>query len=151
MKMEMSMLGMEVNGEALGGIHSGGSAPFEIPITENDGIYSTTASAADIQANVDNCVITFNGLVVAPTGYSRVDSTAFIIVELTTSSGEHLSNITFNIYATNSAVFIEQHEVDVQPELPSGGSTGDFLRKTASGVAWETVPSAESNSFGGGS
>ena len=34
-------------------------------------------------------------------------------------------------------------------ELPSGGSTGDFLRKTASGVAWETVPSAESNSFGG--
>lgn len=35
--------------------------------------------------------------------------------------------------------------------LPSGGSTGDFLRKTASGVAWQTVPSAESNSFGGGS
>lgn len=35
-------------------------------------------------------------------------------------------------------------------ELPSGGSAGDFLRKTASGVAWETVPSAESNSFGGG-
>lgn len=36
-------------------------------------------------------------------------------------------------------------------ELPSGGSAGDFLRKTASGVAWQTVPSAESNSFGGGS
>ena len=36
-------------------------------------------------------------------------------------------------------------------ELPSGGSTGDFLRKTSSGVAWQTVPSAESNSFGGGS
>jgi hypothetical protein len=35
-------------------------------------------------------------------------------------------------------------------ELPTGGSTGDFLRKTASGVAWETVPAAESNSFGGG-
>jgi len=36
-------------------------------------------------------------------------------------------------------------------ELPSGGSAGDFLRKTASGVAWQTVPSAESASFGGGS
>jgi hypothetical protein len=35
-------------------------------------------------------------------------------------------------------------------ELPSGGSAGDFLRKTASGVAWQTIPSAESNSFGGG-
>ena len=34
-------------------------------------------------------------------------------------------------------------------ELPSGGSVGDFLRKTANGAAWQTVPSAESNSFGG--
>lgn len=34
-------------------------------------------------------------------------------------------------------------------ELPSGGSVGDFLRKTANGTAWQTVPSAESNSFGG--
>lgn len=32
-------------------------------------------------------------------------------------------------------------------ELPAGGSIGDFLRKTASGVAWETVPSAEEASF----
>ena len=38
----------------------------------------------------------------------------------------------------------------IPDELPSGGSTGDFLRKTASGVAWETVPAAESASFGGG-
>lgn len=133
--------------EALGGIHSSGSDPFVIPITQSGSTYTTTASAADILANIDNCVITFEGLVVAPTGYSRVDSTAFIIVELTTNSGEYISNITFNISAANGAVFIEQHKVDVQPELPSGGSTGDFLRKTASGVAWETILAAESNSF----
>lgn len=35
-------------------------------------------------------------------------------------------------------------------ELPSGGTVGDFLRKTSSGVAWQTTPAAESNSFGGG-
>jgi len=43
-----------------------------------------------------------------------------------------------------------QSAIAAAAELPSGGSTGDFLRKTASGVAWQTVPSAESNSFGGG-
>lgn len=44
-----------------------------------------------------------------------------------------------------------QSAISAAAELPSGGSTGDFLRKTANGVAWQTVPSAESNSFGGGS
>ena len=32
-------------------------------------------------------------------------------------------------------------------ELPAGGSISDFLCKTASGVAWETMPSAEGASF----
>lgn len=31
--------------------------------------------------------------------------------------------------------------------LPSGGSNDDFLRKTANGAAWQTVPAAENNSF----
>ena len=32
-------------------------------------------------------------------------------------------------------------------ELPTGGSTGDFLRKTASGVAWETVQTWQGGSY----
>lgn len=32
-------------------------------------------------------------------------------------------------------------------ELPSGGTAGDFLCKTASGVSWQTVLSAEEASF----
>lgn len=32
-------------------------------------------------------------------------------------------------------------------QVPSGGSAGDFLRKTATGYAWEAVASAEEVSF----
>jgi len=52
-------------------------------------------------------------------------------------------------YATES--YVQTQIAAIPDELPSGGSTGDFLRKTASGAAWQTVPAAESNSFGGGS
>ena len=52
-------------------------------------------------------------------------------------------------YATES--YVQTQIAAIPDELPSGGSTGDFLRKTANGVAWQTVPAAESNSFGGGS
>ena len=52
-------------------------------------------------------------------------------------------------YATES--YVQTQIAAIPDELPSGGSAGDFLRKTASGVAWQTVPSADSASFGGGS
>lgn len=51
-------------------------------------------------------------------------------------------------YATET--WVNQRIAAIPDELPSGGSAGDFLCKTASGVAWQTIPSAESNSFGGG-
>ena len=51
-------------------------------------------------------------------------------------------------YATET--WVGQQIANIPDELPSGGSVGDFLRKTANGAAWQTVPSAESNSFGGG-
>lgn len=51
-------------------------------------------------------------------------------------------------YATEA--WVGQQIANIPDELPSGGSAGDFLRRTSSGAAWQTVPSAESNSFGGG-
>jgi len=32
-------------------------------------------------------------------------------------------------------------------ELPTGGSAGDFLRKTASGAAWETIQTYQGGSY----
>ena len=40
-----------------------------------------------------------------------------------------------------------QSAIAAAAELPSGGTTGDFLRKTASGVAWETVPTYTGGSY----
>lgn len=51
-------------------------------------------------------------------------------------------------YATET--YVQQQIANIPNELPSGGSTGDFLCKIANGVAWQTIPSAESSSFGGG-
>jgi hypothetical protein len=50
-------------------------------------------------------------------------------------------------YATEA--WVGQQIANIPDELPSGGSAGDFLRRTSSGAAWQTVPSAESDSFGG--
>lgn len=40
-----------------------------------------------------------------------------------------------------------QQSISEIRQVPSGGTTGDFLRKTADGYAWQTVPSAEGVSF----
>lgn len=40
-----------------------------------------------------------------------------------------------------------QTAIENAAELPTGGSTGDFLRKTASGVAWETVQTWQGGSY----
>lgn len=40
-----------------------------------------------------------------------------------------------------------QTAIAAAAELPTGGYTGDFLRKTASGVAWETVQTYQGGSY----
>ena len=48
------------------------------------------------------------------------------------------SGVTPEQLAAAIAAYFEQNPIP--EELPSGGSIGDFLRKTASGTAWQTVP-----------
>lgn len=61
------------------------------------------------------------------------------------------------VASANSAKFIAneakqiaenaQSSISDIRQVPSGGTTGDFLRKTADGYAWQSVPSAEEVSF----
>lgn len=40
-----------------------------------------------------------------------------------------------------------EHTSAAALHLPAGGSAGDFLRRTAGGAAWQTVPAAEGSAF----
>lgn len=44
-------------------------------------------------------------------------------------------------------VDLDDHTSAAALHLPAGGSAGDFLRRTAGGAAWQTVPAAEGGAF----
>ena len=137
--------------EALGGIHSGGSAPFEIPVTESGGTYSTTATAADILANVDNCVLKQGGSALYPTAYVVQGSNAQIVFSGTDSINGFMQNVTLTVTVNNGTVTISYYRAEDKP-LPTVSATdnGKFLRVVGGVWAAAAVPAAESNSFGGG-
>ena len=136
----------------MGGIHSGSSAPFEIPITNSGLTYTTTASAADILTNINNCAINYNGSIITPFTYIQSASYSVIMAELTTSSSGYIRNTTFQITVQNDSVDVQFFVADAQPELPAvtASDNGKFLRVVSGAWTAQAVPSAESNSFGGG-
>lgn len=96
-------------------------APFVIPITESGGTYSTTASAADILANIDNCVIVFgesDESVIIPSNYVRSESISVIMAELTQSVYGYIQNTTLQISVQNDTVHIQYFTADSRPERP---------------------------------
>jgi hypothetical protein len=55
-----------------------------------------------------------------------------------------------NIYSATLVPVSENRlegALSVSPVVPAGGSTGDFLRRTASGVAWETIQTYQGGSY----
>lgn len=131
----------------------GASAPFEIPVTQSGSAYTTTASASDILSNADNLVLTING---AKIRCSNHDAATFYFDYLTeVMSGVMIEAARYIVTVANSSVSVT-HELAVATgtdALPTVTTTdnGKFLRVVSGAWAAQAVPSAESNSFGGGS
>ena len=142
-----------VNGAWAAKADEGGSAPFVIPVTASGSGYSTTASAADIVANYDNCVMAFANATYRPDVYGLFGSNAQIVFSVTDSMSGYVKNMTVVITVYNGTVTVTEYEANAQPELPtvSSSDNGKFLRVVSGAWAAASVPSAESNSFGGGS
>ena len=140
-----------VNGAWAAKTDEGGSAPFEIPVTESGGTYSTTATAADILANVDNCVLKQGGSALYPTAYVVQGSNAQIVFSGTDSINGFIQNVTFTVTVNNGTVTIGYYRAEDELPTVTASDNGKFLRVVSGAWAAQAVPSAESNSFGGGS
>lgn len=138
----------------LGISDSGGSySPYLIPVTQIGNSYSTTATGYDVFDHILDCRIVFNGVYYYQIGSTLSGAFGNAYFACTNPSG--IGTIENDIFAVrlngNSACTITKYDRDVSL-LPvmSSADAGKFARVNSSGV-WvaETVPSAESNSFGG--
>jgi hypothetical protein len=119
-----------VNGAWAAKTDEGGSAPFEIPVTESGGTFSTTATAADILAHADNCVAVVGGVVrltpdcVGVSGTTALLVFGYIDVESPTAPDE-----VFAVLVQNSSVTVSHVSRDVK-DLPTvtAADNGKFLR-----------------------
>lgn len=138
----------------LGISDSGGSySPYLIPVTQIGSSYSTTATGYDVFDHILDCRIVFNGVY-----YYQIGSTlsgAFGDAYFACTNPSASGTIENDIFAVrlngNNTCTIAKYDRDISL-LPvmSSADAGKFARVNSSGV-WvaETVPSAESNSFGG--
>ena len=129
-------------------------APFAIPVTYNGSTqtYTTTASAANIVSHFDNLVMTQGPATWIPVHKVLNESTATIRFQSVGSNGLN-DAVTFFIVTANSqtgTVTIEFKAGILAPEVGEFDN-GKFLRVVSGAWAAQAVPSAESNSFGGGS
>lgn len=120
--------------------------PLEITITQNGQTYSFSATAAEIAANADNCVLIMGDIKHKPSFIEHgstwtriywIDGTTTLTIYELSSNGTNQTLIT---------------SYDPNPdELPTvtAADNGKFLRVANGAWAAQTVPSAESNSFGG--
>lgn len=110
----------------------------------------TPIPAAVTEQTVSNWGFTKNtGTYSKPSGgIPKSDLTSAVQTSLNKADTALQQHQSLTGYATET--YVQQQIANIPNELPSSGSTGDFLCKTANGVAWQTIPSAESSSFGGG-
>jgi len=129
-----------------------GSAPFEIPITQSGSTYTTTATAEEILANKDNCVAVVGGKVRVSADYVGASgTTALLVFSFIDATSPTAPDVVFAVMVQNNSVTVAHSTRDVK-DLPTvtASDNGKFLRVVNGAWAADTVPSAESNSFGGG-
>lgn len=137
------------------GISDGGGSysPYLIPVTQIGSSYSTTATGYDVFDHILDCRIIFNGVYYYPIGsaLSGAFGDAYFACTNPSASGTIENDIFAVRLRGNDTCTIAKYERDISL-LPvmSSADVGKFARVNSSGV-WvaETVPSAESNSFGG--
>lgn len=128
--------------EALGGIHSGGSVPFEIPITVSGSTYTTTVSAADILANKDNCAIVINNDMWIPLDYYSVSNdTTYLFFDTTSVADNPPQIVNVLVQVSNNTVLVSQGDYAIRSVPPVFSTDNGKILGVVNG-AWTTIPPA---------
>ena len=121
--------------------------PFEITITQSGQTYSFSATAAEIAANADNCVLVMGDVKHKPS-YVEHGSTWTRIYWIDGTTTLTIYELSTN--GTNTTLLASYDPVPDELPAVTASDNGKFLRVVSGAWAAATVPSAESNSFGGG-
>ena len=154
--------------ENIGISGSGGSGPLVLTVTSANNVFSVDKTAAEIRANLYNLRLRYglnegvdiNSYEVY--GSPPMHSIRFVVVDPNTTSANYIEFILQLYQAEYVPADPSQDIVTVTRNLithnigggslpdPTNAAAGDFLRLDAQkNAVWETVPAAESNSFGG--
>lgn len=154
--------------ENIGISGSGGSGPLVLTVTSANNVFSVDKTAAEIRANLYNLRLRYglnegvdiNSYEVY--GSPPMHSIRFVVVDPNTTSANYIEFILQLYQAGYVPADPSQDIVTVTRNLithnigggslpdPTNAAAGDFLRLDAQkNAVWETVPAAESNSFGG--
>ena len=102
---------------------------FEIPVTQSGSTYTTTATAEEILAHADNCVVNMSGTIIYPVAYMVNSSATMIVFEMTDVVNGYMQNVTSLITVQNGTVTIQHYEGRAD-DLPTvtASDNGKFLR-----------------------
>lgn len=133
----------------------GGSySPYTIPVTLSGGVYSTTATGADVYEHILDCRIEFNGVYYYQIGatLSGTYGDAYFASGIPSASGKYDVDI-FQVHLTgeNNLCTVTNYEKDIKllPDT-TNASADDFLMLDSNkNPAWVAVPNAANVTFGG--
>lgn len=114
--------------------------PFEIPVTQSGSTYTTTASAADILANVGNCVLKQGNGALNQTAYTVQGSNAQIVFSGTDSINGFIQNVTLTVTVNNGAVTVSYYRAEDALPTVTASDNGKFLRVVNGAWAAQAVP-----------
>ena len=127
--------------------------PYQIPIQYINNVYTTSVTGNDVLEHIKNCIIVFNGLY-----YYQIGSTIsgafghayYACIDPSASGGYVVDIFDVQLNGDNACTVTRYYkDINLLPAV-SSSDVGKFMRVNSLGV-WvaETVPAAESNSFGG--
>lgn len=126
--------------------------PYKIPLQYNNGVYTTSITGESFLKHIDDCFMEYNGVHYYLIGVSNSGAfgNAYFACSNPSISGKienEIFELTLN--GTNPCTVTQYTKDIILLPAVSASDNGKFMRVVSG--AWEaaTVPSAESNSFGG--
>ena len=126
---------------------SGGSTPFVIPITRIGQTYTTTATAEDILAHADNCVVDMSGSIIYSVWYNVKSNGCDIAFEVTSATVEgYIENTTINITVRNGTVTVG-YFAGIADALPPVSATDNGKSLVVDNGAWTASTALQTKSI----
>jgi hypothetical protein len=132
----------------------GGSAPYKIPVSVSGGVYSTTATGAEIFENRFNCYAEINGVMYYPVGCSTsgpVGDVYLAAVDPHTAGSYDVEILQFHLTGANNIATVTRYSNDITtlPDTTNANADDFLMLDSNKNPAWVAVPNAANVSFGG--